>query len=479
MHTHPLLHRRFISIAFAVLASLMGVETALAASSWSPTLLVNTESFQTIDQGDSTTDIELRFGGTLNEKIYWNLSAGRFEFTDDVSVQGDLNVTGTASGRVIFGATAVRSSGSLVWEGSASGANLWVSTFDGAGLTDCDLSTNKVIWDSTNKRFSCGTDLNTGSSYTAGQGLSLNGSNVFRLNDSFSGTALNISGTASGRIVHAQDELRSSGTLAVTGTIKTRSDLTINADQTAANAVLTFGQPSTNETITFSNASGRFEFSDDIRALGNISGSTLTIDGAVTLRGQTMYFPTGAGSSGSVLRTDGAGNLNWGFSEGSGSIISMHPEYQNALYFQSGSTYIGQLAASGAINAGFENTYQWTSTKTEIQDYWISTRVRIPDNFVRWDPVRSLQLRYRTKTATASQNHVTVRLLDTAGSAVALTGAAALTNTSFTTASITGPQSAGTYTPGGYITVLIKLGANSSGQANVGFLNFNWETRNP
>ncbi|TSC57866.1 MAG: hypothetical protein Greene041662_873 [Candidatus Peregrinibacteria bacterium Greene0416_62] len=157
----------------------------------------------------------------------------------------------------------------------------------------------------------------------------------------------------------------------------------------------------------------------------------------------------------------------------------MHPEYQNVLYYQSGSTYIGQLAMSGAVNSGYESTYHWTSTKSSIQEYWMSVRVRVPDNFVRWDPVKSLQVRYRTKTSTVSQNHVTVKLLDTAGSNVALTGGGGLANTSFTTANITGPSSAGTYTPGGYITVLIKVAANSSGQTNVGFLNFHWEMKNP
>ncbi|MEK7563562.1 MAG: hypothetical protein AAB544_04170, partial [Patescibacteria group bacterium] len=120
------------------------------------------------------------------------------------------------------------SSGTLVWEGSASGASLWVSSFEGAGLTDCDASTQKVIWDDTNNKFSCGTDLNTGSS-TAGQGITIT-SGVVSLSSSFSGTALEIMGTASGRILHAQDQLRSSGTLIVEGNATFDTDtLFVNA----------------------------------------------------------------------------------------------------------------------------------------------------------------------------------------------------------------------------------------------------------
>ncbi|MCF7845088.1 MAG: hypothetical protein K9M03_04665, partial [Kiritimatiellales bacterium] len=47
---------------------------AKAASSWNPTLLVNTESFNVIDDGDGTTDIEVRFGETVDERIRWMIN---------------------------------------------------------------------------------------------------------------------------------------------------------------------------------------------------------------------------------------------------------------------------------------------------------------------------------------------------------------------------------------------------------------------
>ena len=775
--------KKAVSLAAMLGLLLSNAPSAYAASSWNPGLLVNTESFQVIDEGDSLTDVELRFGGTLNEKIFWDFETSRFEFTDDVHVTGNLTATGTiisdgaistkadlnlnsdngnadailtfgndggaetirfnntsnnfalsddidvtgnvdatgtvsgdgnftinedqtaadsvltfgsdgtnetltfanggdrfefsddvyttgtlevdgsaqfdgalltigdastddvtvnsdawtfandttmaltggenglnidsntlsidaATNRVgvgtatpkyevdtvgsIHASVGLSSSGSLVWEGAASGASLWVSTFKGAGLSaTCDPTTGKLTWDSTTQRFVCGTD--SGTTYTAGQGLTLT-STVFSLSPSFSGTALEIMGTASGRILHANDKIQSSGSLILdgsasiktnltinsdsgdadailtfgndggaetirfdnttnnfnfsddidvtgtvntTGNITTDADLTINEDNGNADAILTFGNDGgaetirfnnttnnfalsddidvtgnvdatgtvsgdgnftinedqgsnvdailtfgsddTNETLTFADVLDRFEFSDDVRTSGNLSGSTLTVDGNVTFRGQTMTFPNNAGVSGSVLRTNGAGTLSWstGVNEGSGDILGLQPEYPNAIYYQSGSSYIGQLAGSGGMNTSFENTYSWTSTKATAQDYWVSTKIRVPDNFVRWDPVKSLQLRYRTKTSTTSQNHITVKLLDTAGTAVALTGGATLANTSFTTANITGPSSAGTYTPGGFITILVKLAANSSGQANAGFLTLNWETRNP
>ncbi len=65
------------------------------ASSWSPTLLVNTESFQTIDPGDGTTNIELRFGTNLNATMMYDRSNSRFDFSKSVYIHGDLTATGS------------------------------------------------------------------------------------------------------------------------------------------------------------------------------------------------------------------------------------------------------------------------------------------------------------------------------------------------------------------------------------------------
>ena len=143
-----------------------------------------------------------------------------------------LEIIGTASGRILHAQDSLTSSGTLVWEGSASGASLWVSSFEGAGLTDCDASTSKVIWDDTNNKFSCATDLNTGSTYTAGQGLSLNGSNAFSLAASFSGTALEILGTASGKSLQfASGVFAATGATMVPLTVKGAASQTANLQE--------------------------------------------------------------------------------------------------------------------------------------------------------------------------------------------------------------------------------------------------------
>jgi hypothetical protein len=193
----------------------------------------------------------------------------------------------------------------------------------------------------------------------------------------------------------------------------------------------------------------------------------------------TYSFPTSQGGSNTFLKNDGSGNLSWAattVSNSSGSIISLSPEYPNAVYFGSGSSKVGVLSASGGIADGNDNYYVWASSKATLQDYWISTRIRVPDTFSVWDPVKALQFRYKTGNASAAVNHMTIRLIDTAGSEVALTGGGGLASTSWATANITGPESSGTYTAGEYVTILVKLSTTSSGTAKAGFLELNWET---
>lgn len=432
-------HIKRSAVALTLAASIAAPQIAGAQSSWKPTLLVNTESFQTIDEGDGTTDVEIRFGGTLNEKIIWNRTDGAFQFSDDIQVLG------TMSGSALNVDRNATVGGTLTVSGAITGVN----------------------------------------SITARGALS--------------GASLRVSG--GGATIQ--------GTLTASGAFRTDSNITINDDADTNDAVLTFGNSSGNQSLSYLNSSQRFRFSSGVNVNGTISGSTLRVDGnaqvgslsasgtirtegaisgatlniggAVTLRGITYNAPT-ANTAGQ-LTNDGAGNLTWTNVEvgnGSGLIMSMHPEYPNAVYFSSGASYIGQLYGSGGT-AGLENSYVWSSTRATLQDYWISVRFRVPDNFTSWDPIKPIEFRYKTGVASNANNHVTIRLKDTAGADVALTNGGALASTTWATANVTGPQSSGTWTPRGYATIYVKLAANNTAGANAaaGFINLNYETTTP
>src|SRR3989344_871314 len=194
---------RLLSFAVGIFLILCDSPSAFA-SSWSPTVLVNTEAFQTIDHSDADSNLYIQFGQTINKNITYERVEERFSFDDDIYVTGGvestgtmtgaklyvesggnpllvtrtsservgigtnnpdrkLEVVGTISGSTLRATTSLRSSGSLVWEGSASGASLWISRFEGAGLTDCDnATTSKLLWDATEQQFRCGTDQTGG-----------------------------------------------------------------------------------------------------------------------------------------------------------------------------------------------------------------------------------------------------------------------------------------------------------------------------
>lgn len=90
-------HRTALSLVGICVAQCIQLSLAsgvLAVSSGNPTLLVNTESFYEIDDGDPSTNVELRFGELAAEKLYWNVGQSRFQFTDDLHVENNLTGSG-------------------------------------------------------------------------------------------------------------------------------------------------------------------------------------------------------------------------------------------------------------------------------------------------------------------------------------------------------------------------------------------------
>lgn len=328
--------------------------TSYAASSWSPTLLVNTESFQQIDSGDSTTNVDLRFGSSASTLTL--LTTGNFRFNKSLSVVGGL------SGSYLTVDQQANISGSLtVKQNAAVRGNLSGSSFFGAGLGDCNNSTtSKLIYNSTTGKFSCATDQTGGSSgggisFSDAQGIfvqkkgdTMTGALVIRPTTAQTDTgalnivqqahatgayikstsnkepalAIDIVGTsnaphllfgyqgifdtnlyrAAANLLKTDDsffavgtisgsKLRVSGTadihgaLAASGSIRTDGNITINDDQSSDDGVLSFGNISGNQTLTFLVSTQKFQFSKKLSVIGNISGSTLRVDGNADVHG--------------------------------------------------------------------------------------------------------------------------------------------------------------------------------------------------
>ena len=412
-----------------------------SASSWAPTLLVNTEAFQVIDDADTASDVYIQFGGTLAKKLTFERTLDRFNFNDDVYIGGDLGVSGTMSGEhlyvsgtgaspiitttadgdvgigtttpdtklsvagtisgrslrvnstpadntqgisfgdgdtyiyeaaddvldiyaggshavqyragtvktknwrvmntnddlTIVGAQAVGQTDpslaignesdltgttqpvlsvygdNLITEkfriqgdgkvgvgstspetefevvGTMSGDSLYIQrALSGAGLSDCDGGTSKLLWDATTGQFSCGTDA--GSSGTLSQSEA----------DS---RYVNVSGdTMTGNLVVANG-----ATLAASGAIRTEGNLTINQDNGAADAILTFGNDAAAETLRFNDTTNGFVFSDDVEVQGTLSGANLAV-----MAGADSYVMgnVGIGTASPSQKLTVAGNAN-------------------------------------------------------------------------------------------------------------------------------------------------------------------------
>lgn len=204
---------------------------------------------------------------------------------------GSLVSFTTVSGSIIKAKTSLASSGALTWEGAGSGASLYIGgTFEGAGLVSCSNGvTSKLLWDSTAKRFSCGTDQSggAGTTYFAGQGLTLSAGNAFSVNATLTGSAVRFN-SMSGSVVHAEKLLSSSGSLKVLSNIS-GSTLNVNSLVSCTNIQ--------------TNASGRLACNSTayLTADQTQAGQGLTLNGTAlkvnsTLTGSLVSFTTLSGS---------------------------------------------------------------------------------------------------------------------------------------------------------------------------------------
>jgi len=100
----------FITLTIIAGGMIGSIPHILAASSWAPTLIVNTEAFQVIDDTDSGSDLYLQFGGTLNKRLTYDRTLSTFIFDDD------LEVIGAISGATIHAQDILTSSGQLIVE---------------------------------------------------------------------------------------------------------------------------------------------------------------------------------------------------------------------------------------------------------------------------------------------------------------------------------------------------------------------------
>jgi len=267
---------------------------SFAASVWNPTLLVNTESFSTIDDGDGTTPIQLRFGDTLRETITYNRSAARFDFSRSIFVGGSITATGSLNIKGNITAT-----GSLSIKGGMSGSSLRVDK-------------NADIWGNLGVSGTTILDGNVGVGVTGAPQ-----------------TKLEVVGTISGSTVDVTGPIAASGALSVGGNTNLKGTLNVTGAATFGSTIklntVTYTFPSADGaagTVLQTAGNGTLSWTNPGVAAQSFNDGRYVNQAGDTMTGALMIRPTTAGeaalevngtASGRILsfaqRLTGSGNV--------------------------------------------------------------------------------------------------------------------------------------------------------------------------
>lgn len=141
------------------------------------------------------------------------------------------------------------------------------------------------------------------------------------------------------------------------------------------------------------------------------------------------------------------------------------PEFDGAAYKGDGSDNVGQLTVSNS-GAAITNYYDWTSTRTTLQDYSIEMHLTVPQGFVSWgDP--ALRVSYRSTSSDAASNKLSIQAYDTSGSLLTLSGSTTnLVSTGWTSTNI--EMTGGRWTPGSSYLIEFKLFAKDNAHMQLG-----------
>lgn len=285
--------RSLRTLLSSVAAIALIVPSGALSSTWNPALLVNTEAFQVIDDSDTASNVALRFGDTVNEEIRWDRGAGRFNITDDLSVQGNLSGTTLRVDRNadVWGSLGVSGSTvlnrvSYLWPGTPAAAS--------GKVLKVNPATGQLSWSA---------DQTGGGGLPAGADTHVqfnDGGLAFGADSDFTwdqtGNRLTVRGNMSGYTLRVSGNADVWGALSATGTIRTQSGAVVNADNDTNNAVLVFGNQAAPQALRFLHSRQIFQFSKNTDVLGTASGSqvhatqqlrssgSLAVAGAVTLK---------------------------------------------------------------------------------------------------------------------------------------------------------------------------------------------------
>ncbi|MFH0770595.1 MAG: hypothetical protein V1926_04420, partial [Candidatus Peregrinibacteria bacterium] len=223
----------------------------------------------TIGSGMDQTTGDARYVNTAGDTMTGGLLI-HIGGTSAESIESGLafEVSGSASGRSIHAQDLLTTSGSLiVEEGQTMRINGVTYTFpsgDGA-------ASGRVLKTDSAGQLSWASDA--GSSYYAGQGLALQGTNTFALNTTLTGSLIDFA-TVSGALVSAENRLTSSGTLSVDGLVYLNNNTAITGNFNATGNVSGSGVLSIDGATYLNSAT---TITGNLKTRGDMSGTTLNV----------------------------------------------------------------------------------------------------------------------------------------------------------------------------------------------------------
>ena len=433
----------------------------------------------TINADGTSSGAALSFGQTLTKTILYDQSNARFNFDASVHIQGQVTVTGSLTlGNYTLGSGT--GAGMIRWTGidfEGYDGSSWVSLTSGVGggggssviqLGDVTVVESGSVLDFNASDFT----ISEGPPNEANISLSTDGL-ATRLDARY----INQSGdTMTGTLKIAQES--GDVALAASGALKTESGIVLNYKNAAQDAVLTFGNDLNSETLLFSIANNRFEFSDDVHTDGSLTASgTLTVEGAavfestVKLGGGTYTFP-GADSSvsGAVLKSDSAGNLSWGLiNTGSLALRTKRilvPIHEVTVIPDGTNNAVNVFA--GTETGSTSNIHHYLRMETSsgtMQNIDLRLKVRLPDDFVSFtNESNDIRFSYRNSGAGTAQSKLDILVEDDEGDD-AFTAADGQDLFSATWADYTDEFDGGSFDPeaGEYVYITVKAYTSSAG----------------
>jgi hypothetical protein len=414
-----------LALAATTVAAMVFVAPAAHAATSDPDDLVNTEAFTTIAPGAVGDDIGLQFGTDAADRLLqFNIINDRFEFGNDLYVNGGLEVQGD-----------------IDQDGN-------IFTLDADSTVDANVS------------------------IVAHQSVDADG--ILRYNAGTNEWEISNDGGTYYSVATANDIATLTGVDSNT--------FTLDQDDTTGDVSLVFGTLLA-ESLTWDEANTRFVLSHDLFIDGGLTlngdldfdqnqavdlvlhqGATLPSI-ATSVEGQTFYKT----DTDTMYIFDGANWIALAASTGSGHSIFLSPQYPHTTYHNDLSDNVGRLSYDfDATNV--ENYYRWATTKTGIQDYDIKVRIQLPQDFANWDAT-PINLLYRTNVADVLENAIDFQMHD---SSSVLSASSTGLNSANAWATVTPAVTAGTFSAGDWVTVTIKTYSTKDDFADVGSLVLNY-----